>query len=303
MEILKLITILGPTAVGKTRLAALVANKISAEIISADSRQVYKGMDLGTGKDIKDYYVDNKLIPYHLIDIISPNEEFNVFKFKKLFIEQASEIQDRGKLPILCGGTGLYLDAVLRDYLFAEVPENLQLRTELENKSNDELASILLSLKLVHNKTDLTDRSRLVRAIEIEHFSETANILKISILNSKVFGILMPRETIRQRITLRLKSRLDEGMIDEVQSLINNGVSIERLLSFGLEYKYVTLYLTGKLDFEQMHNQLCTSIHRFAKRQMTWFRRMEKFGVNIIWIDGLLSEEEKVNEILTRINY
>lgn len=298
MEISKLITILGPTAVGKTRLAALLADKINAQIISADSRQVYQGMDLGTGKDLQDYFVGKCQIKSHLLDVVHPTEEFNVFKFKKLFVEAISEIQNAGEIPLMCGGTGLYLDAILRDYEFVEVPENVELRTELSKKSIEELAKILLEMKKVHNKTDLEDKNRLLRAIEIEEYNKTAVREELIIKDSTVFGVYCPREVVRERIANRLQNRLDEGMIDEIKRLMNEGVSIERLLSFGLEYKFVTLYLTGKLSKEEMEKLLCIAIQQFSKRQMSWFRRMERLGVKINWIDGMLSEDEKVNEMI-----
>ncbi len=300
MEVHGLITILGPTAVGKTRVAALLAKAVDGEIISADSRQVYLGMTLGTGKDLEDYNVDGYHVPYHLIDVANPNEEFHVFRFKKLFCDAADDIQKRNKRIILCGGTGLYLDAVLRDYFFAEVPENMKLRKELSEKTTEELGQILLSMKKVHNKTDLEDRDRLLRAIEIQvvHQSAKENELHIKLTGSGVFGIDVPREIVRERISQRLNNRLHEGMINEVESLMKSGITAERLISFGLEYKFVTLHILGKLTKSEMQQKLCTAIQQFAKRQMSWFRRMEKFGVKIEWIDGMLSPEERVGSIL-----
>lgn len=300
MEIPRLITILGPTAVGKTRLAALLSQKLSGEILSADSRQVYRGMTIGTGKDIEDYVVDGKHVAYHMIDVAHPNEEFNVFKFKQLFIKNVKKILESDKQPVLCGGTGLYLDAVLRDYSFIEVPENQALRKQLALKTTDELAMMLQAMKKVHNKTDLTDRERLYRAIEIQEFhsQSKAKTEQIRINNSKVFGVLIPREIIRKRIAERLDERLKNGMIEEVESLISQGVSHQRLLSFGLEYKFVTLFLLGSMNREEMQEKLCISIQQFAKRQMTWFRRMERLGVNIQWIDGTQRQDERVQKVL-----
>lgn len=304
MEIPGLITILGPTAVGKTRLAALLASRVNGEIISADSRQVYRGMTVGTGKDLADYLTDKGTIPYHIIDVANPDEEFHVFRFKKLFIEAASDIMSRGNQVILCGGTGLYLDAVLRDYFFVEVPENPQLRASLEKKSTEQLAELLTSLKKVHNKTDLTDRQRLLRAIEICDFHSRAkeNDTSVTIPDSRVFGVTMQREMIRQRIADRLQQRIEEGMTEEVEKLLDSGISAERLISFGLEYKYVTLFVLGRIDFSAMQNQLCTAIQQFSKRQMTWFRRMERMGVNIEWIDGSLPQESRLQIILDRLD-
>jgi tRNA dimethylallyltransferase len=300
MEIPRLITILGPTAVGKTRLAALLAHRLGGEIISADSRQVYKGMTIGTGKDLDDYMVNGVKISYHMIDVAHPNEEFHVFRFKQLFQEAADAILQRGNQPVLCGGTGLYLDAVLRDYFFVEVPENQLLRHKLAEKRIEELASMLQSMRKVHNKTDLEDRERLMRAIEICEYHRNVDTEKeqIRIQDSCVFGVHVPREVVRNRISLRLSSRMNEGMVDEVEKLIDEGVSHQRLISFGLEYKFVTLYLLGHLTKQEMEEKLCIAIHQFAKRQMSWFRRMERLGVRIEWIDGLLPQEERAEAVL-----
>ncbi len=301
MEILRLITILGPTATGKTPLAALLASRISGEIISADSRQVYTGMTIGSGKDLNDYIVETQKIPYHIIDVVKPDEEFNVFMYKQLFIKSAKEITDRGNQPILCGGTGLYIDAVLSDYFFAEVPENETLRKELSEKSVEELAGILISMKKIHNKTDLENKERLLRAIEICEYQKTCShkAERINIIDSKVFGIMLTRENIRQKIDERLKKRIDEGLIEEVETLLKQGVSSERLISFGLEYRFVTLFLLGKTTKEEMQQKLYTAICSFAKRQMTWFRRMERLGTKIHWIDGNLSKEKMLDEIMS----
>jgi tRNA dimethylallyltransferase len=300
-----LITILGPTATGKTGLAAHLAAKMNGEIISADSRQVYRGMDLGTGKDYADYFVDGVEIPSHLVDIENAGVHYNVYRFQTDFIQVFSEIQSRGKFPVLCGGSGLYIEAVLKNYRLIEVPPNRELRKELEGKSLVELTEILKNLKpKLHNHTDVETDRRAIRAIEIEkYYTENpqpdSTFPEIQSLN---IGIDFDRELRRQRITARLKQRLDEGMLAEVQRLLDSGLTPEQLIYYGLEYKYLTLHLTGKLSYDQMFRQLEIAIHQFAKRQMTWFRGMEKRGTNIHWIDGHLTMEEKVGEILKLLN-
>jgi len=303
MEIPRLITILGPTAVGKTRLAALLANALDGEIISADSRQVYRGMTVGTGKDLDDYVVEGKNIPFHLIDVANPDEEYNVFRFKQMFIETASEILKRNRPLIMCGGTGLYLDSILRNYDFVDAPKNPQLRKELEKQTDEELAAFLTSVKKVHNKTDLLIRERLLRAIEIYDFQSKSesSTNQIHVADSRVFGVMLPRDQVRERIAVRLNSRIEEGMSDEVRSLLDSGVSVDRLLAFGLEYRYVTLHLLGRLSMDEMQEKLCTAIQQFAKRQMSWFRRMERLGVKIEWIDGTLSQESRLLVILEKL--
>ncbi len=303
MEIPRLITILGPTAVGKTRLAALLSDRLDGEIISADSRQVYRGMTIGTGKDLDDYVINRKTINFHIIDVAHPSGEFNVFQFKKLFVMAAEDILSRQKQPVLCGGTGLYLDAVLRDYYFVEVPQNDKLRSELEGYSTEELALMLQKMKKVHNKTDLLDRERLYRAIEIQVFHSNMQIEpeQIKICNSGVFGIYLPLSDIRQRIKIRLSERLNQGMVEEVQNLIASGISTQRLISFGLEYKFVTLYLLGNISKDTMFEELFISIGQFAKRQMSWFRRMERMGVKIHWIDGAMEQEKRVEEVMNQL--
>jgi len=294
-----MIVILGPTATGKTRLAALVAAKLEGEIISADSRQVYRGMDQGTGKDYDDYVVDGVKIPYHLVDIVDPGYEYSVFEFKRDFAVVYSEIISRNKMPVLCGGTGLYLDAVLSGYELTNVPVNEKLRAELNQKSPDELNQLLLNLKLPHNTTDLTSRERTMRAIEIALYERQnpgqhpANIK----FDPLVFGIHFERPEIRKRITERLQKRLELGMTTEVEQLLQSGLKPEQLMFYGLEYKYLTLFVTGKISRDEMFSQLNTAIHQFAKRQMTWFRRMEKLGTKIHWIDGNLGMEEKVARV------
>ena len=296
-----LITILGPTATGKTGLAAHLAARINGEIISADSRQIYRGMDLGTGKDYADYFVDGKEVPSHLVDIEDAGVHYNVFRFQTDFIKVFEEINARNKFPVLCGGSGLYIEAVLKNYRLTEVPPNKTLRKELEGKTLNELTEILKNLKSkLHNQTDVETDRRAIRAIEIEkYYAENpdfdSSFPEIKSLN---IGINFDRELRRQRITTRLKQRLDEGMLDEVQKLLDSGLTPEQLIYYGLEYKYLTLHLIGKLSYDEMFRQLEIAIHQFAKRQMTWFRGMEKRGTKIHWIDGHLPMEEKVEEIL-----
>jgi tRNA dimethylallyltransferase len=296
-----LLTILGPTATGKTGLAAHLAAKINGEIISADSRQVYRGMDLGTGKDYADYFVDGVEIASHLVDIEEAGVHYNVFRFQSDFIRVFNEIRSRNKFPVLCGGSGLYIEAVLKNYRLIEVPPNKELRKELEGKTLQELTEILKNLKpKLHNHTDVETDRRAIRAIEIEkYYAENpqfdSSFPEIRSLN---IGIDFDRELRRQRITARLKQRLNEGMLDEVKRLLDLGLTPEQLIYYGLEYKYLTLHLTGELSYNEMFRQLEIAIHQFAKRQMTWFRGMEKRGTKIHWIDGYLPVEEKVDAIL-----
>lgn len=294
----KLIVILGPTAVGKTNLAVQLALKIKGEIISADSRQVYRGMDLGTGKDLDEYEVNGNQIPFHLIDILEAGQTYNLFDFQRDFYTAHDSILERDKIPILCGGTGLYLEAALSDKRLLEVPINEELREELKNKSQDDLNEKLLAIsESIHNTTDTLDRERTIRAIEIESFKKQ-NIAEDSpIKNFIVFGIKADREIIKRRIELRLKERLTSGMIEEVKVLLDSGVSLERLNYYGLEYKFIGNYLSGLINYDEMYTKLLQAIQRFAKKQMTWFRRMEKRGVEIHWIDGELNLEEKLNKI------
>ena len=296
-----LITILGPTASGKTGLAAHLAAKINGEVISADSRQIYRGMDLGTGKDYADYFVEGIEIPSHLIDIENAGVHYNVFRFQTDFIKVFEEIRSRNKFPVLCGGSGLYIEAVLKNYRLTEVPPNKELRKELEGKTLDELTEILKKLKpKLHNHTDIETDRRAIRAIEIEKYYAENPELDSSFpeINSLNIGIDFDRELRRQRITTRLKQRLEEGMLDEVQKLLDSGLTPEQLIYYGLEYKYLTLHLTGLLSYNEMLRQLEIAIHQFAKRQMTWFRGMEKRGTKIYWINGHLPMVEKVEEIL-----
>ncbi|MBS4013565.1 MAG: tRNA (adenosine(37)-N6)-dimethylallyltransferase MiaA [Bacteroidetes bacterium] len=288
METYDLIVITGPTATGKTSIAARLAAEIEGEIISADSRQVYRKMDLGTGKDLDDYIVNGKKIPFHLIDIAEPGYEYNVFEFQRDFFDAFLDIKSRGKRPILCGGTGMYIEAAISEYKLIEVPENSDLRKTLLTKTDEELQNILVSMRKLHNTSDTSDRKRLIRAIEIEqYYSDNPQIpSETPKINSIIFGINKPRDEVRERITKRLKQRLETGMIEEVELLLENGVTPEKLKYYGLEYKFLTQYILGEITYEQMFSQLNTAIHQFAKRQMTWFRRMEKKGFNIIWVES-----------------
>jgi len=297
-----MITVLGPTATGKTRLAALLADKTGGEIISADSRQVYRGMDIGTGKDLEDYLITGKKIASHLVDIANPGTEYNVFTFQRDFLQAYADIRHRGHLPVLCGGTGLYLEAVLTGYRLQQVPENLALRERLDALSDVGLVAMLKGYGTLHNTTDVAHRERTLRAIEIKEFEKLHPVReKFPKINSVNFGIAFPRELIRQRITRRLKSRLENGLIEEVRRLLHNGLKPEQLTFYGLEYRYVTQYVTGEISYDEMFSKLNTAIHQFSKRQMTWFRRMEKRGTVIHWVDGLLPEEDKVAACLKMI--
>ena len=299
-----LLVITGPTASGKTALAAAVASKVSGEIIGADSRQVYREMNIGTGKDYNDYIVDGKKIPVHLIDIVDPGFKYNVFEYQKNFVETFRDLKKRNKFPVVCGGSGMYLDSIVSGYNLVEVPPDEELRNELEKKTMDELITILRTYKNLHNTTDIDTKKRAIRAIEIEHFY--ASIEKPEIdsfsLSSIVAGVKYERETRRIRISQRLKERLSNGMVEEVQMLINKGVPVETLIYYGLEYKFITLYLTGKMSYDEMFCRLEVAIHQFAKRQMTWFRGMERRGIKIHWLDGEMPMEEKVSKIIDLLN-
>ncbi len=294
-----LIAILGPTASGKTSLAAALARRMDTEIISADSRQVYRRMDLGTGKDLNDYVVGGKRIPCHLIDIVEPGYKYNVFEYQRDFLAAYEDVRSRGMLPILCGGTGMYLESVLKGYRLLPVPENPELRRRLAEKSLEELTGILATYKKLHNSTDVDTVKRAVRAIEIEEYYRQHQVEERAFpdIRSLVVGVGIGREQRREKITRRLKQRLDEGMVDEVKALLASGISPEDLIYYGLEYKYLTLYAIGKLTYEEMFGQLEIAIHQFAKRQMTWFRGMERRGFTIHWIDAALPLEEKLEQI------
>jgi tRNA dimethylallyltransferase len=289
-----LITILGPTASGKTRLAAALAYDLNTEIISADSRQIYQSMNLGTGKDLADYIVNGTQIPYHLIDIVEPGYKYNVFEYQQDFLKAYNSIRKKGKFPILCGGTGMYIEAVLKGYKLIPVPENPELRSRLSGKSLKELTSILREYKTLHNSTDVDTVKRAIRAIEIEKYYTENDCLQrdFPTLKSLIIGLDIDRETRRQRITARLCQRLEEGMIDEVKGLLNNGVKPEDLIYYGLEYKYITLHIIGQLTYEEMFVRLEIAIHQFSKRQMTWFRGMERKGFIIHWVKRLEEIEE-----------
>jgi tRNA dimethylallyltransferase len=299
-----LIIVLGPTASGKTRFAAKLAKEIDGEIISADSRQIYRRMDIGTGKDREDYIVDGFTIPAHLIDIHEPGYKYNVFEFQKDFLTAFENINRNNKYPILCGGSGMYIEAVTKGYKLISVPVNESLRKSLDNKSLNELKEILSAYKKLHNKTDTDTIKRATRAIEIEEFylGHPEHNYDLPGIYPCYLGIKYEREKVKERITLRLKQRLESGMIEEVKSLLDEGVNPEDLIYYGLEYKFITQFLTQKINFEEMVFHLNIAIHQFAKRQMTWFRKMEKEGCLIHWLDGELPVNEKISgviEILT----
>ncbi len=295
-----LLVITGPTASGKTALAAAVAKKAGGEIISADSRQVYRGMDVGTGKDYSDYILDGIQIPYHLIDIADPGYKYNVFEYQRDFIKVYNDLKSRNVFPVVCGGSGMYADSIISGYKMFEVPPDSGLRAKLSKKSMEELKEILSTYKSLHNVTDLDTKKRVIRAIEIEHFNRNRNIPDNAFpkINPLVVGVMIDRETRRARISERLKKRIGSGMIDEVRRLIGQGVKAETLIYYGLEYKYITLFLTGKITHEEMICELEIAIHQFAKRQMTWFRGMERRGIVIHWIDGNLPMDEKVAKVM-----
>lgn len=291
-----LIVLLGPTASGKTPFAAALAAELQTEIISADSRQIYRGMDLGTGKDLADYTVDGKQIPHHLIDIAEPGYKYNVFEYQRDFLKAYDTIKQKGCLPVLCGGTGMYIESVLKGYRLLPVPENAELRKRLADKSLEELTEILKGYKNLHNTTDVDTAKRAIRAIEIEEYYTHTPVDERPFpqLNSLIIGVDIDRELRREKISRRLRQRLDEGMIDEVRRLIEQGIAPDDLIYYGLEYKYLTLYVLGRLTYEEMFSQLEIAIHQFAKRQMTWFRGMERRGFTIHWVDARLPMQEKI---------
>lgn len=299
----ELITIIGPTASGKTAFAAALAARLDTEIISGDSRQVYRSMDIGTGKDLADYVVDGKQIPYHLIDICNPGDKYNVFEYQHDFHKAFEEIRKKGKLPILCGGTGMYIESVLRGFKLLDVPQNPSLRESLKGKSLAELEQILASYKVLHNKTDVDSAQRAIRAIEIEEFykTEAPDKREYAPINSLIIGVDINRELRREKISRRLRARLDEGMVDEVRAILATGVKPDDLIYYGLEYKFLTLYIIGQLTYDEMVSQLEIAIHQFAKRQMTWFRGMERRGLHIHWLDATLPTDEKINNVLALI--
>lgn len=295
-----MITVLGPTATGKTSFAVYLSAQLNGEIISADSRQVYKGMDIGTGKDLEEYQYNDQSIPYHLIDIVKPGYEYNVFEFQRDFLQAYEQIEKNGRFPVLCGGTGMYIESVLKGYKLINVPENEDLREELKLKSDEELEEILLEFKALHNTTDTTDRDRLLRAIEIQTYYDEHPDLDTSFpkIDTVIVGLDFDRRVIRTRISERLEYRLKNGMIEEVKGLLENGVSPEKLKFYGLEYRFITQYIEEDIGYKEMFRRLETAIHQFAKRQMTWFRRMEKQGFEIHWLDGNLSHEEKMMKLM-----
>ena len=296
MKKYELITILGPTACGKTTFAAALAMHLHSEIISADSRQVYRCMDIGTGKDLSDYNVDGRQIPYHLIDICEPGTKYNVFQYQHDFFKVFNKLRDTGIVPILCGGTGMYIEAVLKGYKLLDVPPNPELRESLKGKPLDELEKILSTYKALHNKTDIDSTQRAIRAIEIEEYykKEAPESSEFKPINSLIIGLDINRELRREKISRRLHSRLKEGMVDEVRTLLDSGINPDDLIYYGLEYKYLTQYIIGELTYEEMTSQLEIAIHQFAKRQMTWFRGMERRGFKIHWIDASVPMEEKI---------
>ncbi len=302
----QMITILGPTASGKTPLAAALAKQVDGEIISADSRQVYRRMDIGTGKDLADY--DG--VPYHLIDICEPGTKYNLFQYQQDFFDAYEDIRSRGVLPILCGGTGLYIEAVLKGYHLSPVPQNPELRQQLEGRSLDELTQMLKELKAktgsnMHNTTDVDSCQRAIRAIEIESYNLEHPVPRreLPAVDSLIVGVSIDRELRREKISRRLKARLEEGMIDEVRGLLDSGIPADDLIYYGLEYQFVTEYLIGRLSYDEMFRRLEIAIHQFAKRQMTWFRGMERRGFTIHWVDATLPMDEKVAQILNLLNH
>lgn len=300
METYNLVTILGPTACGKTTLAVALAHRLQTGVISADSRQLYRAMDLGTGKDLGEYVVDGEAVPYYLIDIADAGYKYNVFEYQRDFLKVYDELRAQGQLPVMCGGTGMYLESVLRGYRLVEVPENKALREALEGKSLDELTEILRGYKQLHNTTDVDTCKRAIRAIEIEEYyrNNGVNMREFPELQSLNIGLDVSRELRRERITRRLHERLEQGMVDEVRGILASGVAPEDLIYYGLEYKYLTMYVIGQLTYDEMVSQLEIAIHQFAKRQMTYFRGMERRGVPIHWIDATLPTEEKVQRIV-----
>lgn len=295
-----IITILGPTACGKTALAVELAHKLDTEIISADSRQIYRRMDIGTGKDLEEYSVEGEEIPYHLIDIAEPGYKYNLFEYQRDFLNAYNAVKAKGKIPIVCGGTGLYIESVLKGYRMTPVPENKELRESLKNKTLEELTVILAGMKKLHNTTDVDTVARAIRAIEVRTYYKEHSVDERPFpkLDSLTIGISVDRDVRRARITKRLKERLENGMVDEVKSLLAEGISPKDLIYYGLEYKYLTLYVTGELTYEEMFRQLEIAIHQFAKRQMTWFRGMERRGIPITWIDGNLPLDRKITDII-----
>jgi tRNA dimethylallyltransferase len=298
-----LLVITGPTATGKTRLAALVADRLGGEVISADSRQVYRGMDIGTGKDLSDYNVDGRSVPVHMVDIVDAGYRYNVYEYQRDFLQVFEDMTVRGVFPVVCGGSGMYVDSIVSGYRLVQVPVNDPLRALLAGRSLEELTEILSQYKNLHNRTDVDTVKRAVRAIEIADWyaHHPVEETPFPVRNPLVTAVFVDRETRRQRISDRLRVRLEEGMIEEVQRLLAGGIHPDDLIYYGLEYKYITLYLMNRLSREEMVQKLEVEVHRFAKRQMTWFRGMERRGIAIDWIDGSLSDQEKTDRIISNI--
>ena len=298
-----IVVITGPTATGKTRLAALVAARLGGEVISADSRQVYRGMDIGTGKDLSDYVVDGRRVPVHMVDIVDAGYRYNVYEYQRDFLRVFDEMAARGSYPVVCGGSGMYVDSIVSGYRLIQVPVNDKLRSLLAGRSLEELTEILSQYKSLHNRTDVDTVKRAVRAIEIADYytHNPVDDKPFPVKNPLVTGVFFDREARRRRISSRLNKRLEGGLIEEVQRLIGSGIHPDDLIYYGLEYKYVTLYLLNRLSYDEMVLKLEIEIHRFAKRQMTWFRGMERRGISIHWIDGSMSDEEKAACIISKI--
>lgn len=299
MYMYNMLTIIGATATGKTSLAVRLAGELGGEVISADSRQLYRGMNLGTGKDLEEYVHEGRAVPYHLIDIADAGERYNLFMYQQEFLKVWRDCERRGVFPVLCGGSGLYVESILKAYRMTPVPENKELRERLASKSLAELTEILASYRNLHNTTDTDTAKRAIRAIEIAEYYKTHEPEEGEFprVNSLVVGVFFDRESRRQRITERLHARLKAGMVEEVKGLLDRGVAPEDLIYYGLEYKFLTLYLTGALTYEEMVEQLNIAIHQFAKRQMTWFRKMERDGCPIHWLDGNMPLDEKVEQV------
>ena len=295
-----MIVILGPTATGKTALAAELCYRINGEVISADSRQVYRDMDIGTGKDLADFNIHNTQIPYHLVNVADAGFEYNIFYYQHQFYKSYNDILSRGKKPVLCGGSGLYIETVLKGFNLHEVPDNIELRKNLESKSDEELIQLLSGMQKLHNKTDTNTREHLIKALIIAFYLKETKP-EFQPIDSIIYGIFYERNVVRERITQRLKQRLENGLIEEAEMLLKKGLTLEKFKYYGLEYKFLALYFEKKITYQELFTQLNIAIHQFSKRQMTWFRKMEKEGFKINWIDGNLTMDEKINFILERI--